>query len=1061
MTVSKVTSGKAKVAKAGIKKSVVQTSVEAAAEAKLLDQEASLPAGASVAIGAAAGAAEGSGGNSTLLVVGGLLAAGGIAAAAAGGSSDPEVIVQPVPTPAPPPPPPPAPTYAVSAVDPSTGTAVTSVDEGKTVRFNITVTNAKSGTQTYTLSGVSPDDLVDPTKMSGSVSLDSAGKGVVEIALKADALTEATAETLKITVESASASVAVNDTSKTPEPQAQTFTLTTSQDIKTLGEKNDTVDANEDTLGQGDELNGGAGTDVVDLDIDGADEDVDNFETKSIETFNITANATGTSRVEFTNVDSALSAVNVLEVDKGALVLEDLQSLTPKISIADADQAVEIDYDASLFTATGAEAISVSVTEMRAGSSLKIDGSVDTLNLTSAKTENEIDTLTTAGAETLNINGDADLTVTNALSAGITKIDAAEAEGDLTLDISEGTATNSVKLGSGDDSISYGDKLTSSDTLSGGEGDDTASVVFATTGTREATVTGVETLNAIFSDTATFSGAKVSGLTTINLGLSFAGTASGSSDDADFDKLKAEVATLNVYGANGSVQLDYAETADLAVNLRTSSTRTTSVSELDLLDVDTLVVTNTAGGNASIAQIDLNSDTTEVTLKTTTLNGGLTVNGQVALIDGGSVRTLTVNGLNGNVDISSDGSLLANATELQDYTVTATESDVVLGEIGSDGAAEELENVTLTADDDGTIWQKAIDATGANVAMFSVTSNNENDLDGSAASGSVNVYVEGFKADNLSDLIIKTTDGGNVELANQSYELDSALFSGKGNIRIAAGGNGPLKMTEEIGLSSYTGAISLYGASSDDTLHGSALGDTIEGSAGADKLFGYAGGDTIKGDDGADIIEGGAGGDTLHGGLGSDSILGGADGDTIWAGSDDDTIRGGAGTDTLYGSEDNDVFVFEATAADNGVDAIMDFDTSEDQLDFRLFLTDGSFLAAGASDSTFDATSASDAADISGHVVLYSDSEATSIDNPEDIANLITGNDDPFTINASAKAVVITGVQGGSSTVGATIWFVHDSDGNGSIATSEVTKVGTLTTPLDLGELGVSDFKFA
>ena len=164
-----------------------------------------------------------------------------------------------------------------------------------------------------------------------------------------------------------------------------------------------------------------------------------------------------------------------------------------------------------------------------------------------------------------------------------------------------------------------------------------------------------------------------------------------------------------------------------------------------------------------------------------------------------------------------------------------------------------------------------------------------------------------------------------------------------------------------------SGADTLNGTSSADTIYGLAGDDTINGSSGADILIGGAGNDTlnggndedtadyfsaaaavtvnlstgsasndgdgssdtlssiedvigsgyadtITGDVNANYIAGLSGNDTISAGDGDDTLLGGAGNDTISAGDGDDTLLGGAGNDTLDGG--------------NGVDFVAYYNTS-------------------------------------------------------------------------------------------------------------------------------------
>jgi hypothetical protein len=94
-------------------------------------------------------------------------------------------------------------------------------------------------------------------------------------------------------------------------------------------------------------------------------------------------------------------------------------------------------------------------------------------------------------------------------------------------------------------------------------------------------------------------------------------------------------------------------------------------------------------------------------------------------------------------------------------------------------------------------------------------------------------------------------------------------------------------------------------------------------------------------------INGSRASETLTGTAYADIIFGGGGDDTIFGGGGADRLRGGAGADTLTGGTGNDVFVFESTLAQNGVDTITDLGFkrggvligSNDVLDLSLAIT--------------------------------------------------------------------------------------------------------------------------
>lgn len=170
-----------------------------------------------------------------------------------------------------------------------------------------------------------------------------------------------------------------------------------------------------------------------------------------------------------------------------------------------------------------------------------------------------------------------------------------------------------------------------------------------------------------------------------------------------------------------------------------------------------------------------------------------------------------------------------------------------------------------------------------------------------------------------------------------------------------------------------------------------------------------------------------------------------------------DVIRGAAGNDLLTGGLGADTFVFEASAAVNGVDVIQGFDiTVGDILDFSRFLNvTGTGLVATQSAVSEQVEWAN------GDVLVY---QGPGITDPADVAGLFdaTGTDTtkPFSYALSdGKAVVITGAVTGD----AYIWYlVKDSNANETfdasknvVQDSEITLVGVLQ---DINNLALAPF---
>ena len=124
------------------------------------------------------------------------------------------------------------PTYAIS-------TTSGAVNEGTSAQFLLATTNVAAGTVVaYTVSGVSASDVVGGA-LSGSVNVGSNGQATISVPLAADNLTEGS-ETLTVTAQGRSASVAISDTS----------TGTTESDSSSIPQGNYTLNVIVDLFGQ-------------------------------------------------------------------------------------------------------------------------------------------------------------------------------------------------------------------------------------------------------------------------------------------------------------------------------------------------------------------------------------------------------------------------------------------------------------------------------------------------------------------------------------------------------------------------------------------------------------------------------------------------------------------------------------------------------------------------------------------------------------------------------------------------------------------------------------------
>ncbi|SFS13157.1 calcium-binding protein [Sphingomonas jatrophae] len=218
-----------------------------------------------------------------------------------------------------------------------------------------------------------------------------------------------------------------------------------------------------------------------------------------------------------------------------------------------------------------------------------------------------------------------------------------------------------------------------------------------------------------------------------------------------------------------------------------------------------------------------------------------------------------------------------------------------------------------------------------------------------------------YYVDNTADVVIEDTDGGidTVVSTLSGYTLRDNFET----LRLGGSDN-----------------INGTGNALNNTLSGNAGGNNLKGLAGNDSIYGYGGDDIIDGGEGNDILNGGdgfdivsyksatsgvtvslantanqntggagidklAGFESLEGSQFNDVLTGSSAADKISALAGDDTIRGGGGNDDLTAGAGADTFVFEDSAAANGVDIIRGFQSGSDKLQF----SDAAYDLAGFS----------------------------------------------------------------------------------------------------------------
>jgi RTX calcium-binding nonapeptide repeat (4 copies) len=169
-------------------------------------------------------------------------------------------------------------------------------------------------------------------------------------------------------------------------------------------------------------------------------------------------------------------------------------------------------------------------------------------------------------------------------------------------------------------------------------------------------------------------------------------------------------------------------------------------------------------------------------------------------------------------------------------------------------------------------------------------------------------------------------------------------------------------------------------------------------------------------------------------------IYGDGTAESLSGGNGIDVIYGGGGADVIDGGAGADMFVFEGSAANNGIDTLVGFDGGLDTLNFKAFLGGGTF---NSGNHIVNGTGASmEFGDIAGEVWFMFSHEGNTSDTVNEAAEIAA---EFSTITAGGKAVVISGEDTSADNTGY-IWFVHDENSSGTITANEVVLVGTMAT---------------
>ena len=387
------------------------------------------------------------------------------------------------------------------------------VVEGGEVTFTITASSAVSADTSFSWSvmgdtngsTVAAAANADITTLSGTATIAS---GATSTTFKVGAVTDSTVEGLegiKVSIFDSNATALSSDNilidNAGSSATSQSYTGTTGVNNFTGGAGDDSFDFSLAASFQDiDKLDGGDGSDTLTVKVSTATSLKPELE--NIENVTFTNTAAATNDLTINAVDTASGYDNITNVSStGGLILNNLQSLPSKFTINNAGDTMVLDFEAAA-VAGDADNLHINLTGTGTTPTLEITadgtGDIETVTLNSTAQANTLTTLTTADVDPskLVVTGDQGLTITDALSAEITTVDASAMTGvvGLTLSAAPGYATgitfmggagadamtgtagiDNVTGGAGNDTITM-TALAATDTIDGGDGADTLSI---------------------------------------------------------------------------------------------------------------------------------------------------------------------------------------------------------------------------------------------------------------------------------------------------------------------------------------------------------------------------------------------------------------------------------------------------------------------------------------------------------------------------------------------------------------------------------------------------------
>ena len=599
-----------------------------------------------------------------------------------------------------------------------------------------------------------------------------------------------------------------------------TFTGTSGSDAVTGTAQSDTFNhtlvneggvANVLTMNTLDSLDGGAGTDTLNAVIN---TNVTPNSLANIENIVLTAVADATAGTDSTadtfGTANAGALVNLTlqstADDDGVAVTGVQNALTSGLSVKNSAVNVTV-TSVNTALAGSSDALTINIENVTAGT-LQVDPTTGTNGYetisfvsggTNANTLAAFSDGTSTSGTTMNFSGDQNLTITGAIEAQYTTLNASEMTGALNLTLTN-AAIHNVTGGSGNDVFDLsggfvdGSTAASRDTVNGGDGTDvlrlsSAEVQAVTSAAQFNTVTNIETVRMDTVAAGALDLANLTGVTTI-----------------EFD---GGIGALTHTVASGQeMQYDLADAGNDAQTFVIEGTATDDVMNIDINGVDIGAGTQTYTG---IETVNIATSGTSLidgahVMTATAATQAMTISGTGTLTLGNiTADTITSTMTSGTLNLGVMQQATAITGGAEAMTVTgSTVADIIIGGAGADTITNTVSGAAATAGD--------IITGGAGNDVISLV--------GDQATGAVSTilgqasFITDFTvgtATTNTDVIGLSITEGNYTNASNLNEAQTAQALGAITIQTVAASAGADALTAGIDLIKLTTAVTTAG----------------------------------------------------------------------------------------------------------------------------------------------------------------------------------------------------------------------------------------------------------